>query len=1074
MLIRGLRIVALLPALVVLFVSSAAGQGITSSAISGIVRGPDGQPVVAAQVSVTNAASGIQTGVLGGSDGRYFVSHIEPGGPYTIEVSSIGFETQRRAGIRLSLGQTLRLNFILSEQAIQLEGLIIEVDEVFSQDRTGQQTIVTSDQIASLPVLSRNFTELASLSPLVAGGVGSSVGGQNNRFNNVQIDGAVNNDVFGLADSGVPGGQANAKPISQDAIAEFQVLVAPFDVRQAGFTGGLINAVTKSGTNDFHGTLSGYFRNEGLLRETLTVDGTDFVFNEFDEQILAFTLGGPIVQDRIHFFVSGEFEKFNTPLGLGLESGSNGLDLDPTSVTRVEQLANGYGLDFGRTSAYTQENPKQNLFGRLDFQISPNHRLSFKQKYDAADQDDGPSRGGGTFEPESATYDFLTTTNTSVAQLFSRVGEWSNELLLTAQFVRDSRAPAAEFAYSTILVDVPDDPFNDGAQVRFGAERFSHANSLNQNIFQLTNNVTRSFGVHRMTFGVNLERYDFDNLFADRSLGDYTFDSVEDFENGISDFYAIRLPHPNITGGIADASAKFAYNKLGIYAQDDFQASDQLSLTFGLRLDVPTTGDTPRNNTEFENTFGFPTTDVPSGNLLIQPRIGFNYTVDSDVRTQVRGGLGIFAGRPPFVWIANGFGNTGRETVELRCFSGNTPAFNPNAPPTSCADGSGPSAARASIAVLDPDFKFPQEFKLNLAVDRELGDGWRATVEGIYTKSIDAMVVEELNGTTPLGQTAANLGVGTRTVYGTAIDSNDDPWDTQLRNGDDFFEVVRLTNDSKGYSYNLVGELEKSFGDRYHISGSYKYGRAYDVQSFTSSRAISNWGFNVIGASTALADRPVTASEWDRPHGVIATASGNFLPEYGGTNVALIYRGNSGRTYSYVYDGDVNGDGFAGELSSSRTNDLVYIPNSSAEIAFQSADDERLFNEMVSLDPCLSEQRGQILERNSCRSPWVGALDLRLVQGIPTPQGKVELLFDVFNVLNLLKSDWGIQEGPSFSTIQLLRTRGRENDNPNGRILFTYDGFRNTVDGVQSAQLPYNTFTTASRWQARLGVRWVF
>jgi hypothetical protein len=951
---------------------------------------------------------------------------------------------------------------------------VVSVDEVFSQDRTGQQTIVTSDQIAGLPVLSRNFTELASLSPLVSTGAGSSVAGQNNRFNNVQIDGAVNNDIFGLADNGVPGGQANAKPISQDAIAEFQVMVAPFDVRQAGFTGGLINAVTKTGTNEFHGSIAAYYRDQVFLREKLVNRGDTFAFNDFDEQILAFTLGGPIQLDRIHFFVAGEFERFNRPLALGFESSTNALDLDPTSISRVEQLAQGYGLDFGRTSAYTRANPKRNLFGRIDFQLSPAHRLSVKHKYDAADDDDGPSRGGGFFEPESATYDFLSSTHTSVAQLFSRFGNWSNEVLATAQFVRDNRTPADNFRYSTVQVDVPDDPINDGTRIRFGAERFSHANQLDQNIFQFTNNLTGSFGAHRVTFGLNFERYDFYNLFADRALGEYNFNSVEDFENGVSDFYGIRLPHPSIEGGIEAAAAEFAYNKLGVYAQDEYQVDDRLTLTYGVRLDVPTTGTTPRDNPDFEASFGFPTSDAPTGNLLIQPRLGFNFQPDVEARTQIRGGVGVFAGRPAFVWLGNAWGNTGRETLELRCFTGNTPSFDANTPPTSCADGAGPSAARASVAVIDPDFKFPQEFKANLGIDRDLGNGWRATVEGIYTKSLDAVVVQEINGTNPVGQAGAALGVGNRTVYGTPIDSDDNPWNTTLVDSLSFFEVVRMTNSSEGYTYNAIAELEKSFGDVFHLSGSYKFGRAYDIQSFTSSRAISNWGFNVIGASADIADLPVTPSEWDSPHGVIATASATLLPEYGGTNISLIYRGGSGRTYSYVYDGDINGDGFAGELSSSRTNDLVYIPLASSELAFQSADDERLFNEMIDLDPCLSEQRGQIMQRNSCRAPWRGALDMRFTQGIHLPQGKVEVLVDVFNVLNLLNGDWGIQEGPTFSTVQLLRTRGRENDDPTGRILFTYDGFRNTVDGVQSAQLPYSTFTTASRWQARLGLRWVF
>jgi len=1050
-------------------------QGVTTSALSGRVLGPSGQPVAAAQVAVTNSGSGIQSGALAGNDGRYFVPFLEPGGPYTIEVSSIGFETRRIEGVQLSLGQTLRLDVTLSEQAIQLEGLTISVDEVFNPERTGQETKVSDEQLAALPTLSRNFTELASLSPLVSSGVGASVGGQNNRFNNVQIDGAVNNDVFGLADSGVPGGQANAKPISQDAIAEFQVLVAPFDVRQSGFTGGLINAITKSGTNEFHGSLSGYFRNLSLLREDLVVRGDTFGFSDFEEGIVSFTLGGPIKRDRVHFFVAGEVERFNTPVFAGAESAANILGLDPTSITRVEQVAQGYGLEFGRISAYDLQNPKRNLFGRLDFQLSPAHRHSLKQKYDAADSDDGPSRSRGTFEPESATYDFNTSTHTSVAQLFSQLGTWSNEVLATVQFVRDSRAPAEAFRYATVNVDVPDDPFSDGAEIGFGAERFSHANRLDQDIFQLTNNLTGSFGAHRITLGATLERYAFSNLFADRSLGQYDFDSVEDFQNGTASFYALRVPHSSITGGIDATAAEFSYMKYGAYAQDEFQASDRLSLTAGLRIDVPVTGDVPRDNTDFSSRFGFATTEVPSGNLLVQPRLGFNYQLDEDGSTQLRGGAGIFAGRPPFVWVANGFGNTGRESVELRCFGGNVPAFNPTAPPMSCLDGSGPASARASIAVLDPDFKFPQELKLDLGLDRRFGDGWRATFEGIYTKSLDAIVVEELNSSTPQGRTAASDGVGDRVVYGTRIDSDDDPWSPVFVNDSLFLEVVRLTNSSEGYSYSLVSELEKRFSDRFDARAAYTFGRSYDIMSLTSSRAVSNWGFNVIGESVALADRPLTPSTFDRPHRVIASVTGRFLPDYGGTAVSLLYRGQSGQVYSYVYDGDVNGDGFANDqVSNSRTNDLVYVPNASTEMAFQSPDDERLFNEIVNLEPCLADARGSIMERNSCRGPWNGQLDLRLSQGLNLPQGRVEVLVDVFNFLNLMNGDWGIQEGPAFSEVQLLRTRGRANDDPNGPILFSYDGARRTVGDTQQAQLPYNVFSTASRWQMRLGLRYVF
>lgn len=1057
-------------------------QGLTTAGINGRVSDPAGNPVGSAQISVRNSETGVATGVIANANGIYFIANLEPGGPYTVEVSSIGFETQRRDDIMLSLGQNYRIDWVLSEQAVEIQGIEVTVpqNEIFSTERTGQQTIVTNEQIDDLPTLTRNFTELATLSPLASANSsqGTPIMGGNNRLNQIQVDGAVNNDAFGLADSGVPGGQANGKPISQDAIKEFQIMVAPYDVRQSGFTGGLINAVTKSGTNDFHGSLFANFKNESLQQETIVFNESEFSNSDFTNFMISGTLGGPIVRDKAHFFAAVEVENRDFPNAVGIE---NVQGLDPSSITRVGQIAEQqYGLDFGRATVYKNKNPAANLFGRVDWQLNPSNRLSVKYTYANADLDDSPSRGTNSnfFESESATYDFTNNTHTAVAELFTQIGgAWSNDALVTFQAIRDKRAPAPEFSYATTVVDVPDDPVDDGTTIQFGAERFSHANRLDQNIFQFTNNVTGNLGAHRPTFGLNLERWGFDNLFADRSLGQWEFDSIEDFQAGTASFYALRVPHPSLgSGAIEDTSAKFAYWKLGLYGQDEWQVNNELSVTYGLRVDVPFTGDEPRNNNEFSTAFGFPTTEVPSGNPVLQPRVGFNWQPRTRERSQLRGGVGVFAGRPAFVWMANAYGNTGRETVELRCFGSNAPAYEPRNPPTSCVDGSGAAAARASIAVVDPDFKFPSEFRANLAYDREFADDWRVTVEGIYSKSINSIVVEELNsGQAPVGTTNSNEGVGSRSIYGERIVSSDDPFRPAQVDGDNFNEVVRMTNSSKGYSYALITELQKSFGwlDLY---GGYAYRRAFDIQSFSSSRAISNYGFNPVGASAALDDREATPSNWDRPHRLTGVGTVRWgLANVGPGQVSLIYKGESGKTYMYVYDGDVNGDGFAGLYSSSRTNDLIYVPSNSSELAFRSADDERLFNELVALDSCLQDARGTIMERNSCRAPFEHFLDLRIVQGVSTPQGTFDIVLDVFNVLNLLNSDWGIHKGPVFETNQLLRTRGRENDDPNGRILFTYDGFRATdSSGTQRAVLPYSLFSSDSRYQIQLGVRYRF
>jgi hypothetical protein len=1050
---------------------------VTTAAVSGTVTGPSGEALAAAQVSVTNTTTGFATGALSNSDGRFFVSFLQPGGPYVVRVELLGYGTETREGIQLSLGQNLRLDFQLRQQALEVEGIIVETDPVFSANRTGQETKISEEQIAELPTISRNFTELATLSPLAASnGDAVSVGGANNRFNSIRIDGATSNDVFGLADSGVPGGQANGKPISQDAIAEFQVLAAPFDVRQSGFTGGLINAVTKSGSNEWTGSLYGFFRNQSLQRGTLTVDGREFDTADFSRGTFGGTLGGPLVRDKLHFFLSGEYETRDNPLSLGAESGAGSLGMDPESIERVGLIATGNGLAFGRVNAYTLANPALNLFGRLDWSINTNHSASFKYTYASADNDDSPSRGGGFFEPESATYDFENTTNSLVGQLFSRFGEWDNEILVNFQFIRDRRAPADEFQYSTHVVDVPDDPINDGATVRFGAERFSHANALDQDVLQLTDNLSRFFGDHRVTFGVNAEYWTFANLFVDQSLGEYGYDSVQDYETGNIDSYFIRLLHPDFAAGapIEAAAAEFGYWQVGGYAQDAWDVSYDVTLTLGLRVDVPFTSDSPRDNPDFEDDFGRSTTQVPSGNPLFQPRFGFNWRVSGDARNQIRGGTGLFAGRLPFVWMSNAFGNTGRESVRLSCFGSNAPAYNPNDPPETCADGSGAAAARASVNVVDPDFKFPTEWKINLAWDKEWGAGWRTTFEGLYSKSINAIVTQEINSSQTEVSGGNRAGMGDRLIFGTPTSfRGDDPWSPVLVSGD-FLDVVEMTNSSRGYTYQLIGELAKTW-DRHAVTAAYTYSRSYDIMSMTSSRAISNYGFNPFGASPYLEDRPVTASNFDTPHRIIVTAQGTYLPQYGGTTISAIYRGRSGVPYQYVYDGDINGDGYAGAFSSSRTNDLVYIPAASSEITWRTADDERLFNEMVALDTCLSDAQGSILERNSCRNPFVHVLDVRLIQGFDLPTGRFELLVDFFNFLNLLNNDWGVVEATPNNTVQLLRTRGRVDDDPAKPVILSYDGFRTTDDGGTSrAVLPYSVRATTSKWKINLGMRYLF
>lgn len=1054
-------------------------QGITSSALRGTVRTAAGVAVPGAQVAVRNAATGLSRTAQTDAEGDYFIANLPPGGPYVVSASRVGFQPVERGGVNLVLNQTTELNIVVAEQVVALEGLTVRAENnpVISPSRTGASTVIGADEIGEIPTIDRNFTDLAIVSPHVNAAGGLSIGGANNRFNNIQIDGAVNNDVFGLAASGTPGGQANAKPISIAAIQQFQVLIAPFDVRQTGFTGGLINAVTKSGTNQFRGSVYGYFRNQEFARSGALTGGAEPLspINDFRRTQAGFTLGGPIIRDKLFFFTNGEYEERAVPTEFGIQSDPALIRVLPERVEQVIAAAQQRGLDPGGAGISTLENPIYNLFGRVDYTISDDHRLVLRHNFSAADEDDSPSRGGSRFELLSNTYLFKTRTNSTVLQLFSQLGEnTSNDFLANVQWIRDRRTPPEQFRFSQI--DIFTEDLIGGARtrgtIRLGAEFFSQANELDQDIVEITDNLTHVRGDHRLTFGATTQYLRFRNLFFPGSLGSYRFNSPEDFAAGRPSQFQINLPFP----GRTDPAARFSVLQPGGYVQDDWTVNERLTVTLGLRADVPILLDEPVENPDFLQSFGRSTAQVPSGNVLWSPRLGFNWRAGELQTTQVRGGIGIFSGRPPYVWVSNAFGNTGRETVNLFCRGAAVPAFDPLNPPTTCAGGRGPGSQAAPIInLIDTDFRWPQDLKLALAVDQELPFGLTGTLEGLFSNAINQIFVRELNLVGEQNVPAsATQGIGNRPIFGVPQVSRDFAF-SPVRVDPNVRNVVELTNTGKGYAYSITGELQRTFRERFAVRTAYTFSRVRDAQSLTSSIATSNLGFNPVAGF--LNDPPVTRSNFDRPHKVLVRASAdNLLPRYGGTELSVVYVGASGRPYSYTYDGDINGDGFEGPGIFGRNNDLLFVPSDINEIVFANPDDRRLFEQLIEEEECLSEQRGRIMERNSCRGPWSNLVNLSVVQGVPVGRGrgpKIEL--NVFNFLNLLNADWGIQEGPFNSTVTALQLQGRANRrDPSSAPVFQFDAatVRGEGDAVR-ARRPLNTFFD-SRYQIQLGLRFEF
>ena len=1029
-------------------------QAVTTSALSGRVTNTAGEPLASVQIVVINLATGTQQGVLTRADGRYTLPGLRPGGPYRVEAQGLGFATEAIDDLFLALGQTERLDFILAEQAILLEGIDVVGERsgaLINRGRTGTGSVITEDVVTNSPSISRDFTDFIRLSPqMTASTPGTSAGGRNNRYNNIQIDGAVNNDLFGLAASGTPGGQADARPITLEAIQEFQVNLAPFDVRQGGFTGANINAVTRGGTNDFRGTAAFFGRNQSFIGKYNRFDGSEAgAVEDFEQWDLAFSLGGPIAEDRAHFFVAGELSRRTSPFGAVL--GANTAATPDQVSTVVQAVQSRYGYDPGRTDQFPLDRDSDNLFARVDFQLNPDHRLTLRHNYVDAIRDVPNGGPGQVFGLSNSGYTFNSLTNSTVAQLNSNLGGGMfNEFRLGLTFIRDSRDVGQPFP--RLQVDIP------GGDIRVGPDQFSGANALDQNIIELTNDFTFSRGTHTITLGTSNEFFSFSNLFVRNAFGFWRFPSIDAFlaEQPNRYEYSFLLP-----GG--EERAEFPVRRWSLYAQDRWEVTDDFILTYGARLDFTQLPDTPaRNPVLARANLGRNTDEVPSNALQFNPRVGFNWDVYGDRSTQVRGGLGLFSGRTPFVWISNAYGNTGLDYVRFTCTGDDVPTFtaNPNQMPTACAGGDATFAPN-EINTVDPDYKFPQIFRVSAAVDRELGFlGTVGTLEGLYTRNLNDIKYSNLlinrDDTRPIREGRAQYP---RTLL-------------QAQTGEiPVGDVIDLSNTSEGYAYNLTAQLQRPVTDGWGFSLAYTFSDAFDVNRGGSSQAISNWRFNPNAGDPN--DLPVARSNFVIRNRILATFTQqfNFIDGFP-TLASLIYVGESGQRYSFVYQGDVNSDG-------QTSNDLIWVPANQNEIRFfdnssgavgnqpalSPAQSWANLNDFIERTACLRDARGGIIERGACEEPWFNQVDLRLAQEFRTfGNQRAEITLDILNVLNLINSDWGRKEFISNETFNLIGVRNA-NDVVDGRVLMQPFAPRETVNSIADL---------TSRYQMQLGIRYTF
>jgi Carboxypeptidase regulatory-like domain len=1056
----------------------AVAQSQATSAIRGTVTGPDGAGLADVEVSVKHTLTGAEHTVVTDARGRFLVLLLQPGGPYQVTVSRLGYTQEREKEIQLLVGQTYTLSFQLQARPVEVEGVAVAVERkpVFNPTQVGPVTFVNEGLVQSLPILSRDVMELSTLSPLVrtTEGGGFSVGGQNDRYNALLVDGLLNQDAFGLTPGGVPGAQAGAKILPLDAVSQYEVLVAPYDARLSGFAGGVMNAITKTGTNDFTLRALAVGRPEALMGD-LTLPTGPAQASGVKRELLGVSAGGPIIRDKAHFFVSTEVERrTQPPTGYNLERDDPSLvGLDPVTVHVFQDLFEStFGIETGKSGSYPLAQDLANVFGRVDWNFSGGRRLTVRDVFSYASKDESPNRS--PFEPYELSSNAVfrrSTSNALSAQLFSDFGNrGGNEVDFTVQRTTDGTTPASDAPQVEVSLAGAAGALASVRSVRVGGQFYAQDNDLAQTSARLSNTLTLVRGRSTYALGASAALYDITHSYLPGANGDWSFANWPDLLLNAPQTYqrAVLLDGQS-------ATVRFQVAELGAFAQDQLEFKNGLTLRLGLRMDTPFTLDRPEENPFILDWAHQSTANVPSGTALLSPRLGFNWQSGGTHRTQIRGGAGLFTGQIPYVWLSNAFENTGLRYVTQICTgrryedppSGNTvPPFDPSTPPTTCLHGA-PTDVRVATLFQD-GFKYPQYAKLSAALDREITSKVSATVGYMFSRSVNQVLAQDLNISEYTGNQSSTRGYGsTRPLFGYAVDQGYTP----LRDLPGYDQVLLITNGGGDRAWSLSAEVRGSlWEDRLGFQAGYAYARSYDRMSLTSVDMISNFGFTPTHGNPN--DPPLTPSNFDRPHKVVLALYGTPIPGLDHTEVSLLYTGESGLPYSYVYRGDLNGDGYPGPgPASDRNNDLVYVPLEASDVPSSLGTLTRLAVALET-DPCLKQFKGYIMIRNHCRAPWQNRLDLRVAQTTHVRGWEVRFDADMINVLNLMNHDWGLVRSIA-PVASLLEPWGR-NQLFDNELLSEWAGgllpVRTDSGQLQSPQ-PWSVASPDSQWQAQLGVR---
>jgi hypothetical protein len=1097
----------------------------TTSQILGTVS--DGSTGLSgATVTALHTPTGTKYTTTTRKDGRFNLPNVRVGGPYIITVSYVGFKEDKQENITLTVGQDFVSDVKMTPESKELTAVNVSAtrqNKTFNNNRTGAQEIITRQQIERLPTISRSIQDFAKLEP---SSNGLSFAGSNPGMNNITVDGADFNNSFGL--SSTLGGQANAQPIALDAIDQIQVNVAPYDVRQGGFTGAGVNSVTRSGTNQFRATIYDYKKGPGTIGynvENTKVPRTDFSYN-----VVGASLGGAIIKNKLFFFVNAEQNKQSQPAtGLLASDASHppqaGVysQANADTLTKISNLLQSkYGYNPGSFGPSTFQTNSYKINARLDFNINQYNTLTLKYNYlkSYADQFASTSRPGsgqvtggqpGTFSiPFSgAGYRINNNLNIWIAELNTRFGNTaSNKFQVGYTRERDFRSPnssSATFPHVDIL--------NSGnIYTSFGYEMYTYNNVLNMDSYQLTDIFSMFKGAHEITLGTQNSYKKYANAFAPGYNGVYQFNSLSDFFNGAP--AATYYQQYSTLKGAAFPWAYAGATNLSLFAQDKYRVTPAFTLTYGVRFDYTSYQNKFTDNPNFDalkfkNGASYNVGSAPGTFLVVSPRVGFNWDITGDRTWQLRGGAGIFEGAPPFVWIENQAANNG---VQFGSFTQkNMPFF---ADPSKALDyylntvNTPPLAQTAtppgySVNVVDKNFKYPTKLRTSIGLDKKLPDDWVLTGEFTYSKDIHATYMANVNLNESNAFAITNGGdnrqrFNTSNVTSGTNNSNKYYNGTTLQNPN-IGNAILLANTSKGFAYTATARVQKSW---HNLTASLAYSYSETKTAMENgSTASSLWSARPV-ANTDPNAPTLARPSWYQPHRVIAYA--NYRIDEGkhtATYIGVIFEATTAGTNSYVYNGDLNGDG-------NTTNDLIYIPKSATDITLVPVNggtatsgnanldhsDTRTANQMwnqlnafIGQDHYLNKHRGQYAQANSTLNPWAKHLDLNFAQDIYfyTKNGSdkdkhtLRLSMDIVNVGNLLNKYWGLVKSPV--SLQPLKFEGMAADGKTPQFSFPYVDVGNKVPQVNSYNNNTNLTNFAngqtfygSRWQIQFGIRYMF